>query len=634
MLFHHGRFYFRSFVILALALTGLWVLLAHWLSTPTGATRTVYRELGFRGGIASTEAAQSIDLDFTRTAHAPRRYFSVRWSTVWFVEQPGTYDLTLGGDDAGAMRVDGNVVLTRNGTVGFEPESAARELTAGPHTLEIDYEQAGGLAFLLAAWAPGGGRPRPFAQALLFTQAPTPTQVRINAWLAWLRCGIVAVWLVVVCLAAVRFRDAIRAAWPWLARVAAVFIVVAAAAIRFDAISVMYGPFERPSWLYELEEHTRDPVERIRPASFAFGRVEQPYVGGDPANYLGFAREMTSFYAAHVREPIHPFTTKLWLWLLANQDVAVSFASATFSVLAVAATYLLGSFAFSRGVGLFAAFALAMERDVIELAAEGWRDDATMAVFVLACYAFLRCLNKPTTMNAILAGVIGGAALLTRITTLSFLLPAIALLAWRGLPPMADVPSRAAYWRTAAISLGVMTLIAAPYLINCAIVYGDPLYAINYHTSFYRARAGLPFEQPMSVSAYFAMRLRHHPWDMVMTGLRGLITYPFEIKWVGFVFWRHGLGRPLMWLSLLGMAWSLWTRNGRVLAILLIASLLPYAFTWSIPGGGEWRFTIHAYPIYLIAMAFAIQRLATAATAWSARHVHRLRGEAGRLAVR
>lgn len=615
---HRGSF-LRSFFILAVAISGLWIALDRWLSTPTGATRVVYRELGFRGGVASLQVGRGIDLDFTRAAHAPRRYFSARWATVWYVEQPGTYDLTLGADDAGALRVDGDVVLTRNGAVGFAPESAARELAAGPHTLEIDYEQAGGLSFLMAAWAPAGGRPRPFAEALLFTKAPTSQQVRLNAWLGWLGYGVIAAWLALACAVAMRCRARLRVAWPWLARTMAVLVVVAAAAIRFDAISVMYGPFERPSWLFELEEHARDPVERFRPLSFALGRVDQPYVGGDPANYLRFAREMTSFYAAHVREPIHPFTTKLWLWLLANQDVAVSFASATFSVLAVAATYLLGSYAFSRGVGLAAAFALAMERDVIELAAEGWRDDAMMAVFVLACYAFLRCVNKPTTMNAIVAGVIGGAALLTRITTLSFLLPAIGLLVWRGLRPPADAnrsegTSRTAYWQAAAISLIMMAAVAGPYLINCAIVFGDPLYAINYHTGFYRARAGLPFEQPMSVGAYFAMRLRHHPLDLAMTGIRGLITYPFEIKWVGFDFWRHGLGRPLMWLSLLGMAWSLWTRNGRVLAILLVASLLPYAFTWSIPGGGEWRFTMHAYPIYLIAMAFAIQLLCSSIT--------------------
>lgn len=584
------------------------------LGAPTGATRSIYRELGLQGGVARLDVVPGIDLDFTRDAHAPRRFFSARWSAVWYVERAGTYDLSLGADDSGELRVDGDVVMTRNATAGFQPESVSRELTAGAHTVEVTYEQAAGLSFLIAGWAPAGGRPRPFAEALLFPQAPTRQQVRTNAALAWLRDGAVAAWLVVMAGVVARFGSRLRVAWPWLAPLAAVLVVIAAAAIRFDAISVMYGPFERPAWLFELEEHARGTTGRIRPAAFGITRVEQPYVGGDPIGYLRIARAMTSFYAAHVREPIHPYTTKLWLSLLANQDVAVSFASASFSVLAVAATYLLGSYAFSRGVGLAAAFALAMERDVIAWAAEGWRDDAMMAVFVLACYAFLRCLNRPTMVNALLAGTIGGIAVLTRITTLSFLLPAIGLIVWRGLRRQAEDPPRAAYWRTAAISLAVMAAIAAPYMINCAILFGDPFYAINFHTGFYRARAGLPFEQPMNVGVYLARRLQKHPWELLMTGVQGLTTYPFAIKWVGFDFWWRGLGRLLMWLSLIGMAWAIWTtRAGRILALLLIASLLPYAFTWRISGGGEWRFTMHAYPIYLIAMAVALARLITLA---------------------
>ena len=50
-------------------------------------------------------------------------------------------------------------------------------------------------------------------------------------------------------------------------------------------------------------------------------------------------------------------------------------------------------------------------------------------------------------------------------------------------------------------------------------------------------------------------------------------------------------------------------RTGRFLLLLLALSVVPYAFTWHIDGGGEWRFTMLAYPIYLIAAALAIERL-------------------------
>ena len=52
---------------------------------------------------------------------------------------------------------------------------------------------------------------------------------------------------------------------------------------------------------------------------------------------------MTRFYQAHVREPVYVAWTKLWLWLLDDQDVGISYASATASALAILATYLLGA---------------------------------------------------------------------------------------------------------------------------------------------------------------------------------------------------------------------------------------------------------------------------------------------------
>jgi hypothetical protein len=666
MLLPRRRAYFLSVVALALLLTGLWLLLDRWLGIPTGATRTLYSEPAF-GGETRVDVVPDITLDFTVGAHAPRRNFSVWWSAVWYVERAGRYDLHLGADDRGLMRVDGEVVIERNAIAGFPTTLVTRDLTAGPHTIEVEYEQRGGRLFLNAEWAPAGGHARPFAEALLFPAAPALAQVKTSTRLRWLRDAAIAVWLVVLGFVALRLvarvrrmiaeyargwrgvverwparaGPRLRTAWSWLAPLAAVLVVIAAAALRFEVICVMYGPFERPPWLFELEAHTRQPISHFRPDSFSILAVQNPYAGGDPINYLKIARGMTAFYAAHVREPIHPWTTKQFLSLLDDQDVAVSFASASFSVLAVAATYLLGTYAFSRWVGLAAAVALALERDVISWAAEGWRDDGMMAMFVLGAYVCLRVADKPTVLNAIVAGVVCGLAVLTRITTLTFLLPAIVLIAsrgawllWRGYAPSgATAPLQApgldasqppsgsgkkwptpwAYWRAAAIVAIVMAAVAAPYIINCWRTFGDPLYSINSHTVFYRARAGLTFDQPMSVREYLGMRWRQDPTELVMTGLQGLTTYPFEIKWIGFDYWKRGIGTPLMWLSMVGMAFGLWTRNGRFLALLLLASLVPYAFTWRIQGGGEWRFTMHAYPIYLFGAALAIERLAALA---------------------
>ncbi len=51
---------------------------------------------------------------------------------------------------------------------------------------------------------------------------------------------------------------------------------------------------------------------RITP-NWPWRRDPTPYVGGDPINYLKFARGMRNFYAAHVREPMFPAVTRIGL---------------------------------------------------------------------------------------------------------------------------------------------------------------------------------------------------------------------------------------------------------------------------------------------------------------------------------
>jgi hypothetical protein len=34
---------------------------------------------------------------------------------------------------------------------------------------------------------------------------------------------------------------------------------------------------------------------------------------------------------------------------------------------------------------------------------------------------------------------------------------------------------------------------------------------------------------------------------------------------------------------------------------------VPYAWTWNLPGGGEWRFTLPVYPLFLISAAVAVE---------------------------
>ncbi len=616
--------------VLAATLWIAWFGLSTWLWTPAGLTRTISIESSSAASAATVgdTLVPRVDLDFAGGAHGPRRWFRARWTGHWFVPATGAYEIALGADDWALLRIDGEPILERGGARRYATRMVARALARGVHAIEIEYEQHGGGYFLTAGWAPAGRPARSFDAADVFPAPPTPQQVDTNRRLTWLRYAATVMTpvplLLPLLVLLVRMFNALRAraaredGWrglasragheviriaPRLTPIAVLLIVGFAAALRLEAVLTRYGPFDRPAWLHEVQAHGYDALRALRPDRFSFGRIEQPYVGGDPINYIQFGREMTSFYAAHVREPIFPFATKLWLRWVDDQDVAVSFASATFSTLAVLATYFLGSLAFSRWAGLGSALLFAVERDAIAWGADGWRDDAMTFFVVMGCYAVLRVLRTASVPNAIFAGVVFGGAILTRITTVTVLVPALAIIVWYGWRGR-----NAAYWRAAAIVAAVSAAVVAPYLINCAREFGDPLYAINYHTTFYRARGGMTFDQSMDVGTYVRTLIQRDPTGMLRTMAQGLTSYPFEIKWVGFEYWIAGLGHVLMRLSLIGLVGVALTPTGRVLIALMICSLLPYAFTWAIPGGGEWRFTMHVYPLLTIAAALAVER--------------------------
>jgi hypothetical protein len=161
----------------------------------------------------------------------------------------------------------------------------------------------------------------------------------------------------------------------------AVVVTAYGGLLRVDALVQRYGTVDRPLWAYVLTHEVAPIAASLHPSAYHWP-PEKPYVGGDPINYLKYAREMRSFYQAHVREPMFLALTRAFLWLLSDQDAAVSFASVTGSMLAIFAAYLLGAAVLSRAAGLAAALILAVEFELISWSVEGWRDDLFMAMVI------------------------------------------------------------------------------------------------------------------------------------------------------------------------------------------------------------------------------------------------------------
>jgi hypothetical protein len=104
-----------------------------------------------------------------------------------------------------------------------------------------------------------------------------------------------------------------------------------------------------------------------------------------------------------------------------------------------------------------------------------------------------------------------------------------------------------------------------------------------------------------SAGGYITSHLRQRPLETIDTLVLGLTRYPFTNKWHGFDVWLPRLGPCLAVASLAGLFLFTAVPAGRLILVVLITSLIPYAVTWRLIA--DWRFTEVAYPFLLIAAA-------------------------------
>jgi hypothetical protein len=532
------------------------------------------------------QAVASVDVrdvrDLARRVGLPVR---AEWTGRWRVDEGGRHRVVADSDGRLAVEVDGQVIAQAS----RGRERAEIGLHQGLHRVALRYETAAPPGRFTVHFAHAEGGRRAFDADAVSADVPTPGQVRAARHAPVLRASALVAWLLVGLGALVAAWQ--RPAWRGRLRLVLLAAVVAyGGALRFEALVARYW-HDAPPWALRVER----VVSAIAPGEGHF-EPSLTHGGGDPYHYYLRAREMGGFYEPHVREPLFPATARLLIPLLGDRPLVVDAASALFSTLAVLGTAALGTAASGPWVGLAAAVVVAIDPDVVWWGVEGFRDDAFMAFMLLATASLLRLREEPTTRWGVLAGLAAAATLLSRVTGLSFLGPAFGALALRG-----GAAGRARR-RALAVAAGVAALVAGPYLLACALAFGDPFHAVNHHTRFYRSRSGQAYASDMSWSAWltrgFAAR------DLVATGASGLTTYPFRNKFRGLDTVSPRVRRVLAPAAVLGLALFVLTARGRLVLLVLFTSLLPYAFTWKVPGGSEFRFTMHAYAFYLAA-AFA-----------------------------
>ena len=504
-------------------------------------------------------------------------------SGFWMRAKSAEVEMRVVSDGAASLSVDGNLVAEREARGSGRMGSGRVRLGAGAHRFEMRFEPEG-LAQLRGVVVDEHG-----AANLdpTFLRPPSRSEYlaeRSSRLLVRLAAAFLAMALVALLLSPGAWRPALA-------------IVGFAALRRLEALIGRFGG-DLPG---VVARNLVFLANALRPDTWTWEKEIVPYAGGDPVRYIEFAREMSGFFDAHVREPLFVAWSRLFIVDLGFGDLGISIASGIASCALVAATFLFARARFGPAVAVIAALLLAADPAVIGLSVEGWRDGAFAASFVLALWAVERARLDPSRAKAALAGVALGASCLLRLSALSYVAPAFLDLALFGCAPR-QRRFAAAGWATAGA-----TLLAGPYLVSCAIAYGDPLFAVNYHLRYYRPGGAAPGEPATSAVSAYIFSLQD-PWGRADTLFEGLTSYPFLSKWKGLELWFGSATELIAWASLFGLIGWVFSPAGRRLLLLTACALVPFSFTWGVPGGSEYRFTLLAYPIYLAAAGWFVTR--------------------------
>ncbi len=323
-----------------------------------------------------------------------------------------------------------------------------------------------------------------------------------------------------------------------------------------------------------------------------FRGVEERPLEPDVRRFYELARDMHHPYQSRHREPVHILLIKGSLALFGDRPASVLIPTLVASVLLIVVTFLFGWAVFGLPVGLGGAALVATNHNLIAFAARGYRLELFAALILAYVYVLFVAQRWRMRNRLVVAGVVGGLLLLVRITTVTLLVPALALFVWRERKQV-EHQRKLVAWAVVSLLIGLALL--APYLVECWRVYGRPLIAVDRHAQWWaEAEAGRYVKstaEETETSVFEYLFGRGHLWRTLCRIPRGywVIARMFP--------WYAGSWKFLLPFTVAGMVMTA-VRRQRYLFWVAFWLLLP--FTVVMPAGGDVRFFLFLHPWYAL----------------------------------
>jgi len=310
----------------------------------------------------------------------------------------------------------------------------------------------------------------------------------------------------------------------------------------------------------------------------------------DAITYRILALKATHFFDSDFREPLFVFLIKLYIKVFGNEASTLRYLTVFLSIISIYLTYVVGRGMFRLYfIGLASAFLMAINSYLIFMSVHLLRLELfIICILLLFYYLFVR--KGDTIQRHILVGISGAACSLTRITSLSFVIPFILFSAWRNKSSISKC----------LLSIAITIIIVLPHFVNNKRKFGSYTYSVDIHAKWYRNyefkdKPGFPTSKELEKNSYAGSPVTSYQY---IFGLHSLGTvFKRSVKGFFKIFFQRrffGHNYLLFCLYLLGLCSILMTEQ-RFLVGTMIFMIGPTAFlvgTLAI----DKRLVMHLYP--------------------------------------
>lgn len=345
----------------------------------------------------------------------------------------------------------------------------------------------------------------------------------------------------------------------------------------------------------------------------AFAHVLDQKLETDVTAYRDMAWTLTAPYETAFREPLWIWITKGWLTFVGWEAPQIRALSLFFSLVVIGLAYkVFREYTGRPMIGGLVAILLFMNPYLIRLSVRGFREEAYTAALLAVVYFALVPTPKLSLWAQTIGLALAGAAVqLLRFNSYVFLILLLLVWVWK---------KANGRWGYVAVPALFILAVSLPHVIHNYKAYGDPLYSINFHFTWFRnyefvVKKGLFCEGCPTRDQYFMTPYAGPP----ISGFQYIFGLHSFREIVGLML--EGYGKmfltPSDWLEvqigtrslsgyalyLLGLGLVLASRYREiVLLIVCVASFLPFLVTNNI----EVRVGAYLAPFTTFLLAYGI----------------------------